>query len=162
MTEVMSQLRLSSGMPFGMLFIVLSLVSLGAIGLVAAVRMRRTGWRVAAAAVALFAGGRLALGIMSELLVQVDLNPVVRPDDLVGSWRDGGQTLALRADQTYQFRGPTTMRGNWGLDDWNLSLDSGVKARVIKANGAYRIIVSFPDNPDLWDGRLGFARETAR
>jgi hypothetical protein len=38
MTEVMSQLRLSSGMPFGMLFIVVFLVGLCAIGLVAAVR----------------------------------------------------------------------------------------------------------------------------
>jgi hypothetical protein len=161
MTDVMSQLRLSSGMPFGMFLIVVFLVGLCTIGLVAAVRMRRTGWRVVAAAVALLAGGRLALGIMSEVLVQVDLNPVVRPDELVGSWRDCGQTLALSVDHTFQFRGPKTMRGNWGLDDWNLSLDS-VKARVIRANGAYRIVVSFPDNPDLWDGRLGFAREAAR
>ena len=161
MTEMMSQLRLSSGMPFGVLFILLFLVSLCTIGLVAAIRIRRTGWRVAAAAVALLAGGRLALGIMSEVLVQVDLNPVVQPDELVGSWREGAQTLALRADHTFQLRGPTTLRGSWRLDDWNISLD-GVKARVIKANGAYRIVVSFPDDADLWDGRLGFEHEAGK
>ena len=46
-------------------------------------------------------------------------------------------------------------------DDWNLSLE-GLDARVIKANGTYRIVVAFPDDPDLWDGRLGFARDDPR
>lgn len=161
MTEVMSQLRLSSGMPFGMLFIIVFLVGACTIGLLAAVRARRTGWRVAAAVVALLAGGRLALGILSEFLVPVDLNPVVRAEELVGLWREGPQTLTLAADHTFRFEGSTTSRGQWSLDDWNLSLE-GVDARVIKANSTYRIVVAFPDDPDLWDGRLGFARDATR
>jgi hypothetical protein len=155
--RTVGRLRLSSGM----LLIVLVLVGLCTIGLVAAVRTRRILWRVAAATVALLAGGRLVIGIVSEVLVQVDLNPVVRSEELVGLWRQGTQTLSLSADHTFELRGPTTLRGKWELDDWNLSLDL-VYARVIKANGAYRIVVSFPDDPDLWDGRFGFARESGR
>ncbi len=158
MTDMLSQLRLSSGMPFGMLFIVLSLVGLCVSGLLGALRLRRPAWRIAAAGVAVLAGGRLALGIASEVLVQEDLNPVVQPGELVGSWRDGAQPLTLRADHTFQLRGPPDGAGNWNLHDWELSLND-TKARVIKVNGAYRIVLSFPDDLDEWNGRLGFARE---
>lgn len=161
MTETLSQLRLASGMPFGMLFILTSLVGLSVIGIVGALRLRRRALRIAAAGLAVLAGGRLALGIASEVLVQEDLNPAVRPGELVGSWRDGAQALALRADQTFQLSGPMSRTGTWDLRDQELSLDV-MKARVIKVNSAYRIVPSFPDDPDLWDGRLGFAREVAR
>lgn len=161
MTELLSRLRLASGIPFGMLVFLAWLVGLGVVGIVGAFRLRRRAWRVAAAALAVLAGGRLALGIASELLLDEDLNPVVRPAQLVGSWRDGAQTLALHPDQTFQMRGPTTRTGAWELRDQELSLD-GMKARVIKVNGAYRIVPSFPEDPDLWDGSLGFAREVTR
>jgi hypothetical protein len=160
-TELLSQLRLASGMPFGMLFILASLVGLSFIGIVGVRRLRRRAWRVAAACLAVLAGGRLALGIASELLVQEDLNPVVPPAEVVGSWRDGAQALFLHPDRTFQMTGPTTRTGTWGLRDQELSLD-GMKARVIKVNGAYRIVISFPEDPDLWDGRLGFARDVTR
>jgi hypothetical protein len=107
------------------------------------------------------AGGRLALGIVSAVLVKEDLNPMVRPYDIVGSWRDGAQALTLRADRTFHLTGPATTTGAWDLREQELSL-AGMKARVIKVSGAYRIVPSFPDDPDLWDGRLGFAREVPR
>jgi hypothetical protein len=50
--------------------------------------------------------------------------------------------------------------GCWGLRDQELSFD-GVKARVIKVNGAY-LVPSFPEDPDVWDGRPGFARKVAK
>jgi hypothetical protein len=161
MEEMLSQLRLASGMPFGLLFILVSLVGLAFIGVVGALRLRRRTWRIAAAGVALLAATRLALGIASEVLVQEDLNPVVRPSELVGSWRDGAQVLALHAGHTFELLGPKTRTGTWELHDQELWLD-GMKARVIKVNSAYRIVPSFPEEPDLWDGRLGFAREVAR
>jgi hypothetical protein len=160
-TDMLSRLRLASGMPFGVLLIVAALVGLSFIGIVGALRLRRRALRIAAAGLAVLAGGRFALGIASEVLVHEDLNPLVRPAELVGSWKDGAQALALRADRTFQLSGPTTGAGTWDLRDQELSFD-GVKARVIKVNGAYRIVPSFPDDPDLWDGRLGFAREVAK
>ena len=45
MTDVMSQLRLSSGMPFGLLIILVFLMSVCTLATVAAVRLRSTGWR---------------------------------------------------------------------------------------------------------------------
>jgi hypothetical protein len=160
-TDLLSQLRLASGAPFGLLFILASLGGLTGIGIIGAFRLRRRALRIAALLLAVLAGGRLALGIVSAVLVQEDLNPMVRPDDLVGSWRDGGQVLTMRADQTFQLAGPRTSAGTWAFADWELSL-AGMKARVIKVNGALRIVPSFPEDPDLWDGRLGFAREAAR
>lgn len=161
MTELLSQLRLASGMPFGILLTLAWLVGLTFIGIVGALRLRRRGWRRAATCLAVLAGGRLALGIASEVLIQEDLNPVVRPAELVGSWRDGAQELALHLDQTFQLTGPTIRTGTWDLRDQELSLD-GMKARVIRVNGAYRIIPFFPNDPDLWDGRLGFGRQVAK
>lgn len=115
MEEMLSQLRLASGMPFGMLFILVSLVGLAFIGVVGALRLRRRTWRIAAAGVALLAATRLALGIASEVLVQEDLNPVVRPSELVGSWRDGAQVLALHAATRSNCWGrrPERERGNF-------------------------------------------------
>jgi hypothetical protein len=161
MTDLLSQLRLTSGLPFGMLIMLAGLGGMTIIGLVLVFRLRKRRLRVAALLLAMAAGGRLALGIASEVLIEEDLNPAVREGDLVGSWRDGAQALALHPDLTFQLVGPTSRTGTWELHDQELSL-GGVNARVIKVNGLYRIVPSFPEDPDLWDGRLGYAREAAR
>jgi hypothetical protein len=160
-TDLLSQLRLASGVPFGMLFILAGLGGLTVLGVIGAFWLRRRPLRVAALLLAGLAGGRLALGIASAVLVQEDLNPTVHPADLVGSWRDGAQVLTLRADRTFQITGPMASAGTWAFLDWELSF-AGTKARVIKVNGALRIVPSFPEDPDLWDGRLGFVREVPR
>ena len=161
MTELLSRLRLASGMPFGILLNLAVLAGLVGIGVVGALRHRRRSWGVAAICLAVLAGGRLALGIASEVFIQEDLNPVVGPMELVGSWSDGAQALVLDADRTFRLTGPTKKAGTWDLRDQELSL-SGMKARVIRVNGAYHIIPFFPDDADLWDGRLGFGRSAAR
>jgi len=161
LTELLSRLRLSAATPFGSLSGVASLVAVCVAGLLGAVLLRGGRGRAFAVGLAVLAAGRLGLGIASGVLVTEDLNPTVRPDELVGSWRDGAQELTLRADHTFQLRGPAAEAGTWALRDQEISL--GVtRGRVIEVNGERRIVLRFPHAQDLWDGHLGFVHDAAR
>jgi hypothetical protein len=85
---------------------------------------------------------------------EVDVRHAV---ELYGDWHDGAQQLVLAPDSTFRLLGPVEAQGAWSLRDADLQLDGRV-ARVIEARGERRIVLEFPEDPDLWNGHLGMKR----
>jgi hypothetical protein len=155
--DLLSHCRLSTGLPFGSLLaaLVLGIVILG--GALAWWRLRlRAAGRVAGI-VALLAAARLGLAGAAEAFVPVELNPFVQRASLIGTWTDGPARLELREDGSYSLADGRDDRGAWTRTDWNLNL-GGSRWRVIQARGEERIVPDWPDDPDRWDGDLGFRR----
>ena len=159
MMDLLSEMRLQSALPFGLAVSLVVLFAAMALGTLGALRARHRAPRALAAAVAVVAGARLLLGLMSGLLLHEDLNPRVGAVQLVGAWVDGQQRLDLNADHTFLLRGPVNEQGIWEMDDWNLRLGTR-QARVITVNGVQRIVPGFPVDPDEWDGHLGYVRQS--
>jgi len=158
MTDLLSDMRLQSALPFGRVLSLTALVVVIAAGTLGALRFRGHAPRLLAALVAMVAASRLVLGMMSGLLLDEELNPRVEADQLAGVWVDGHQRLDLNANRTYLLRGPVSEQGTWSVEDWDLRLGAR-QARVITVNGVQRIVADFPPDPDMWDGRLGYVRQ---
>jgi hypothetical protein len=162
--------------PFGGLIVLILLLA----GLTVGYALIASGYRsrprntVRARAGMAVLGGIAALILVSigveELFGVQEWNPFpLRGETLVGTWRDGGDRLDLRADSTYTLvashhpiYGVTSAAGRWSLDDWNLRLDDALgrhaaSLRVVVARGEYRIMPAVGD-PDEWDGRLAYRR----
>lgn len=71
---------------------------------------------------------------------QIDSNPIVTPEDILGTWRDqDGHRLTLTPDE-YWFGDSKADSGTWRLDDWNLMLSKDGLYRVIDVGGRLEII----------------------
>lgn len=106
-------------------------------------------------------------------------NPYVAPDEIAGEWYKGDFHLTLFSDGYYEFEGSAEdakqyniqeKEGTWLLQGWAIRMHpkgpwrhgAMAEMRVVIADSAFRIIKAFED-PDLWDGDLGFERTpTAR
>jgi hypothetical protein len=162
MTELLSRINLRSSLPFGYSIFLVVLALATAVGLLGAIRLRQRELRTTFAIVAFVAGGRLLLGLASELCLDIDLNPVVTENQVVGAWVDGRQRLDLYGDHKYRLAGPMSESGTWSFaDDFDLRLgDHGARlARLITVKGVLRIVADFPNDTDAWDGHLGYVRQ---
>jgi len=105
----------------------------------------------------------------------LDLNPSVSDADLIGTWRTDRSSLTLRADGAYELRagndfardfGTSTSSGAWrheAIFAVHLIDRSGRELpalRVISFRNKPRLILQF-DDPDAWDGDLGFRKTVA-
>lgn len=161
-----------TALPFGYLLqgVVLLGVTIGGFALLGRSLLRRERQSAALGAGLLLVVGT-CVGIAASLESVDQWNPRPDRDALLGRWEDAGMHLELLPDSTFRLdasdrfvrqTGFSAPAGTWTLDDFNLDLrasegNSIVDLRVVVSSGVYRIIVQ-PDEPDVWDGRLGFAR----
>jgi energy-coupling factor transporter transmembrane protein EcfT len=101
----------------------------------------------------------------------LNLNPSVTEGGLAGTWKTPHSTLILRPDGSYQLRvgedvardfGTSFSAGRWQAESFGVRLLDGSgkpfsKLRAITFRGKLHLILDFED-PDAWDGDLGFAR----
>jgi len=156
--DLVSRLQLGSAAPFGLAIQLAGLLLVTGVATWVAFAAHHRRARVASGLFAALAAARLALGIVAEPILDLDLSPRVSASTLAGTWRDGRERLVLRGDGTFALEGATPAAGRWRLDGDELDL-SGRPARVIGVRDGLRIVPSFPEDPDLWDGDLGFARD---
>ena len=130
-----------------------------------------------------FAGGLLVLAfgyayaslIYSENL---NMNPFFNESDLVGEWEYSGSKLMLKPDGTARIGLTKSLRSRLNIDngegywrkegDFNLIVGSNPvnstskngMLRVIQYAESYRLIVEDYDDPDMWDGSLGFKHKS--
>lgn len=146
--------QLFSGLPFGtsIYFVCLLGLLVASAFLLLQVRSRRTG-----AAILTLIG---CLLIPEILTWNIDHNPLVKGQELVGLWRDGADSIDLKENGEYVLRWhEKTYEGRWENDDWNLRLypdysNLGFCPRVVKTGWKYRIPTNYK-NIDTWDGDLG-------
>ena len=108
----------------------------------------------------------------------LDMNPVFKDEDIVGRWEYGKAKMILEPSGQAQFSFSKTVssrvhlhsgNGFWHREgDFNIkihSLNADQSAtyglfRVIKYHDDYRIIIDDFNDPDMWDGSLGFRKAT--
>lgn len=77
---------------------------------------------------------------------EIELNPRLGPNEMVGVWTGVDSSLRLNGDHTYEFsKGSAHYDGTWDSNDWNLSLtpdrhDLGFYPRVIRLKDELRIV----------------------
>lgn len=146
-----------SEIPFGPSIYFLMMFALFPIGLVVSFfpSVRRYG-------VALLLLGAFLVGV-EIFSPEIEYNPIVSSEQLVGTWRDGSDSLALKQDGTYVYsRDGARYTGTWKNDDWNLHLSPnlshlGFYPRVLLVGSTLRIPTNYR-NIDTWDGDLGLHR----
>lgn len=102
------------------------------------------------------------------------MNPIFNQSDLVGEWKYGRSKLLLKSDGTAEISVSNSMQLKLGIDngegywrkngDFNLVLGSNAVNftskntvfRVIQYAGNYRLVIGDYEDPDIWDGDLGF------
>lgn len=102
----------------------------------------------------------------------LDLNPMVSDADLPGTWTTAHSALSLRPDGFYELRagddfakdfGVRSSTGKWQRDgtfDVRLTDRSGKSLPALRAiafRGRLHLTLEF-DDPDDWDGDLGFSK----
>jgi hypothetical protein len=107
----------------------------------------------------------------------INMNPFFKESVLVGEWTYGSSKLVLKPEgiASINFSNPLLARlgidngeGYWRKEgDFNLLLGStavnfesknGI-LRVIQFAGKYRLIIEDYEDPDMWDGSLGFKQK---
>jgi len=157
MMDLLSRCRITTGLPFGYFIIYVSLAGAILGGALACWRIRNRGVRMAAGVVAVLAATRIGSAIAAEALVPMEWNPAIERSSVVGTWTDGSRRLKLKADGRFSLIEGQEHQGSWTLDDWNLSF-GGARWRLVRARGAERILRDWAEDPDLWNGDLGFRR----
>ena len=102
----------------------------------------------------------------------LDMNPSFKEEHLLGSWEYNESNLELHSGGTAKLQFSESLKKRTGLvngegywykyQDFTIIISSNVDSqtnsqfRVIKYADSYRIIVDDYDDPDMWDGHLGF------
>lgn len=107
----------------------------------------------------------------------LNMNPLFAEADVIGEWQDGdsqftllqnGRAILNLNDEYKRRLGLENGEAYWQKHyDFNIRIGSNRKGRgpdtavlrVISFNGKFRIIVDDYEDPDMWDGNLGFKRE---
>ncbi len=107
----------------------------------------------------------------------INMNPFFNESALVGEWNYGNSELVLKPDGTAKISLSDSLlerlnidngEGYWRKDgDFNLVLGSDAvnfvskngKLRVIQYAEKYRLIIEDYEDPDMWDGSLGFKQK---
>ena len=105
----------------------------------------------------------------------LDMNPMFKEADIVGTWQDDQSRLEFAAnkqvifqfDNAYKSRVPVFAgNGTWSRkDDFEIIITINAKTsklyplRVIKVGRNYHLILEDFDDPDLWDHHLGFKKK---
>ena len=105
----------------------------------------------------------------------LDMNPIFKDEDVVGMWQYGEAKMILEQSGQARFLFDDAIEnrihmnsgnGYWSREgDFNLVIadhdtdqSSYELFRVIKYHDNYRIIIADFDDPDMWDGSLGFRK----
>jgi hypothetical protein len=99
----------------------------------------------------------------------LDLNPMTDAESVSGVWRWNGATLQLHSNGAYELDpGSAPLHsgrsvGHWTLDGLELHLidnrgQSALDLRPITFRGRLHLMVDPHEDPDSWDGDLGFSR----
>jgi len=109
--------------------------------------------------------------------VNINMNPFFQESVLVGEWDYGNSKLVLNPDGTAKINLSNSLltrlnidngEGYWRKEgDFNLVLGSNAVnfvsenglLRVIQYADKYRLIIEDYEDPDMWDGSLGFKRK---
>lgn len=107
----------------------------------------------------------------------LNMNPFFQESTLVGEWEYGSSTLVLKPDGRAKISLSNSLLARLNIDngegywrkegDFNLVLGSNAVnfvsknglLRVIQYSNKYRLIIEDYEDPDLWDGSLGFKRK---
>jgi hypothetical protein len=177
MERILELLQFRSALPFAYLGFCCATVSVVAVAVSLIVwgmlKRPRSRWRIAIGAIVLCGTAvQFAAILVFDSMIEFNPSPVNR-QDLHGLWSDRGTTLQVNADGTFDLKakeplaariGATEATGTWTLGDFNLYLKTASGAsltplRVIQFGSSFRLIVDDFDDPDWWDGRLGFRRQ---
>lgn len=179
MEDLFSILLIRTAIPFGyLIYAVMWLV----VSLWAIVTIVRLCWTGRFGSIKLYVASALlflsAATIYSNMMFDkyLDLNPGFADADIIGTWRDGnseftlletGRTIIDLTDEHRYRLDVENGEGTWQkIYDFNIKISDaqekpGSKTgllRVIRFNEKYRIIIDDFDDPDMWDGDLGFKR----
>ncbi len=107
----------------------------------------------------------------------INMNPFFKESALVGDWTYGNSKLVLMPEGIAVINFSNSLLEKMGIDngegywkkegDFNLVLGSTVVnfeskngiLRVIQYAGKYRLIIEDYEDPDMWDGSLGFKQK---
>ena len=94
----------------------------------------------------------------------MDWNPVIQSESQVlGTWADERETIILHAHHRLDYHfWNEGFSGAWSLNDWNLRLKAdGVdcEMRFVRYGGELRLMTDPPEDPDMWNGRIGLRQE---
>jgi hypothetical protein len=107
----------------------------------------------------------------------INMNPFFQESALVGEWSYGGSKLVLKPDGIATINLSKSLLARLGIDngdgywrkegDFNLVLGSAAvnfeskngMLRVIQYAEKYRLIIEDYEDPDMWDGSLGFKQK---
>ncbi|AJQ94770.1 hypothetical Protein YC6258_02732 [Gynuella sunshinyii YC6258] len=105
------------------------------------------------------------------------MNPFFNESSLVGEWNYGNSELLLSSDGTAKISLSSSLLARLNIDngegywrkegDFNLLIGSASAnfasksgmLRVIQYAENYRLIIEDYDDPDMWDGSLGFKQK---
>lgn len=177
MESILELLQFRSAAPFaylGFCCVSVSAVAAGTVLIVQGLRKRpRSRWRIAVGAIVLCGMAvQFTANLVFDSMIEFNPSPINK-QDLEGLWFDGGTSLQLNADGTFDLKakeplaariGATQATGTWSIGDWNLRLETAsgtslTPLRVIQFGKTYRLIIEDYGDPDCWDGRLGFGRQ---
>jgi hypothetical protein len=99
----------------------------------------------------------------------LDLNPMTQARNITGSWHWNGAKLQLHPDGSYELEpGSAPLNtgrsvGRWTLDGMGLRLidnhgKPALDLRPITFRGRFHLMIDLHQDPDSWDGDLGFSR----
>jgi len=180
MDEFISIIQFHTAIPFG--YLLFSLLWLGvvvwavknALSGLWAKRFREPKMYIAGSLLVIAVGYAYASIRYSE---NINMNPFFKESVLVGEWAYGNSRLVLEPEgvATINFSNPLLARlgidngeGYWRKEgDFNLVLGSAAVnfeskngiLRVIQYAGKYRLIIEDYEDPDMWDGSLGFKQK---
>lgn len=105
----------------------------------------------------LLATGVIAL-ILTGCLKNIEENPTVIPEKLVGEYRNSQEVLTLHIDNTFIIKNDLLIdSGQWSLVDSNITLSANkseiVYIKVYEVEGDYQLIIQDkkPQDPDTYD-----------
>ncbi|HSY48800.1 MAG TPA: hypothetical protein VLC46_08320 [Thermoanaerobaculia bacterium] len=172
MDEFLSLFAFRTGIPCGYLLFVLlglciSMMALVAV-LIGLLRKPRNWVLIFLGALVLSCAGIWVAGNVAYSAA-LDLNPVTEVKSVTGQWRWNGARLRLNSDGSYELNPGTAPLnsgrsvGQWILDGKGLHLTDihgqvALDLRPIIFRGRLHLIIDLHEDPDNWDGDLGFSR----
>jgi hypothetical protein len=95
----------------------------------------------------------------------LDLNPLLKPRDIIGTWHHNSGTLTFNSDGSYECKNDNECKslgssGKWRYEDFEIKFhaaenNKSVRRRVVLHRGKLRL-TDLPGDPDDWNENLTF------
>jgi hypothetical protein len=95
----------------------------------------------------------------------LDLNPDLKPKDIIGTWHHDSGMLTFNSDGSYECKNDDECKslgsnGEWRYEDFEIKFhaaenNNSVRRRVVLHRGKLRL-TDLPGDPDAWNEKLTF------